>query len=716
LQALAIREKKVHVYGTPELPWKPVQVFFDAEGSEDSGFAYLLGVLVIESDNKTMHSFWADGPDHEVQVFDAFLDLLEGREDFVLFHYGSYERRLLKRMKKVVKRTKLVDRLLANATNVLSAIHTGVYFPTFSNGLKDIGRYLGCAWTAEDASGLQSLVWRTRWAQTRDQDWKDKLLTYNAEDCAALRKITEFVRAIAEAATHLSEEGADNTAGPRVAWANEIVAPSSRREWCRAHFALKDFEDVNRCAYFDYQREKIYLRTSTAVRRACRRLRRKRMKAKPPVNREVEIMSSVCPKCKGKRVVRLDGQMHSKLAYDLKFTAGGIRRQVIRCTAARHCCRDCNHQFLPEQYKRLDRHLQGLKSWAMYQHVVYRISLEHLEAMFEECFGLRVGCWELHMLKSLMANRYRITIERILERIVRGELAHADETHANLKQGKGYVWALANMEDVVYLYRPNRETTFLKDLLRDFKGVLVSDFYSGYDSLPCPQQKCLIHLIRDFNSDLKASPFDQEFKALAGEFGKLLRPIIATIDKYGLKKYHLYKHKAEVTRFFRVLESRFYHSELAEGYQKRLLKNEGKLFTFLDHDGVPWNNNNAEHAMKAFAYYRRITDGMVKEQPLSDYLVLLSIYETCKYRGVSFLKFLLSREEDIEEYCRRGRQKKGPPDLEVYPEGFPRMYPNKKKDQGTKAEPSGGAIEEEGRSEVIGDIHDRGIRPPDNTR
>ena len=37
-------------------------------------------------------------------MFDAFLDLLDGREDFALFHYGSYEKKLLQRMRKVVKR------------------------------------------------------------------------------------------------------------------------------------------------------------------------------------------------------------------------------------------------------------------------------------------------------------------------------------------------------------------------------------------------------------------------------------------------------------------------------------------------------------------------------------------------------------------------------------------------------------------------------------
>ena len=41
-------------------------------------------------------------------------------------------------------------------------------------------------------------------------------------------------------------------------------------------------------------------------------------------------------------------------------------------------------------------------------------------------------------------------------------------------------------------------------------------------------------------------------------------------------------------------------------YKKRFQKKSGeKLFTFLDHDGVPWNNTNAEHAIQRFAKYCR---------------------------------------------------------------------------------------------------------------
>ncbi|HEY6925464.1 MAG TPA: transposase, partial [Steroidobacteraceae bacterium] len=304
--------------------------------------------------------------------------------------------------------------------------------------------------------------------------------------------------------------------------------------------------------------------------------------------------------------------------------------------------------------------------------------------MFEDCFGLRVGFMEVLTIKILMARRYRHTLKGILARIIAGGIVHVDETEVNLQRGKGYVWVLASMEDVVYIYRPNREADFLRDLLRDFKGVLLSDFYPGYESLPCEQQACLVHLIRDMNADLMGNPYDDEFKALAGEFGKLLRSIVDTVDRFGLKKWHLHKHKAEVARFFRELAARNYRSELAEGYQKRLQRNEGRLFTFLDHDGVPWNNNAAEHAIKAFARFRELYDGQMSEDGLSDYLVLLSVQQTCKYRGVNFLKFLLSREEDVGTFCGRRRERTKPPAVEVYPRGFSRTHRKVEGDEGIK--------------------------------
>jgi len=306
----------------------------------------------------------------------------------------------------------------------------------------------------------------------------------------------------------------------------------------------------------------------------------------------------------------------------------------------------------------------------MFQHVEYRISLGTISKMLAEFFGLSVCPAEIHMLKALMAQYYKPTYQKLLEKILSGVLLHVDETEVKLQTRKGYIWVFTNLEEVVYMYRPSREGDFLRELLKNFQGVLVSDFYAPYDGFQCPQQKCLIHLMRDINQELLRNPFDEELKQITQPFGSLLRAVIETVDEHGLKQKYLKQHIRKIAEYFRLLSGQSFRSEAAEGLRARLTKYRDKLFTFLSHDGVPWNNNNAEYAVKQFAYYRENTVGNMRESGLIDYLVLLSICQTCRYKGVSFLRFLLSRGRDVDAFCEGKPRRRHSLAIELYPKGF----------------------------------------------
>jgi hypothetical protein len=159
--------------------------------------------------------------------------------------------------------------------------------------------------------------------------------------------------------------------------------------------------------------------------------------------------------------------------------------------------------------------------------------------------------------------------------------------------------------------------------------------------------------MRDFNDGLLTDPLDQELKELGQKFGHLLQAIITTVDRFGLKARHLRKHKRAAGQFFAAIAPVASDSEVVRKLKKRITRYRGKLFTFLDYNGIPWNNNNAEHAVKHFAKYRRLANGRLSERGLKDYLTLLSIFETCRYKAVSFLGFLLSKERDIDSFAER---------------------------------------------------------------
>ena len=551
--------------------------------------------------------------------------------------------------------------------NVLSLIHSHFYFPTYSNGLKAIAGHLGFRWSESDASGIQSLVWRKRWEETKQDTYKKRLVQYNQEDCDGLRRVTEVISALSTTGPmKLSIQDGTELQAQKL---DDILPPSSRREWCNADFAVQDFQFINDCARFDYQHDRVFIRTNRSLRRNkpknCHPQNRK-WNLRP--NRKVEVTVEKCPFCGRAKLSKTSDGRLVRYGYDLDVRSTGIRRKVIRFTTAWYYCKQCDKKFVPDDYLRLAEHFHALKSWAMYEHVAHRKSYANVAESIRDFFRLPIRTPRILEFKKELAHFYAPTFNNMIKKIVAGQLVHADETEVHVRPlTKGYVWVFTNMEEVVLLYKPSREGDFLHDLLSEFRGVLVTDGYSAYDSLKCPQQKCLVHLMRDFNQDIRSNPWDEELKILAGDFGALLRAIVTTIDQYGLKRNRLVKHQRAIKRFFSNVEKQQFRSETANAYRTRLLKNRDKLFTFVEFDNVPWNNNNAEHAVKHFAYYREYADGLITESGLKDYLVLLSVYLTCKYKRVNFLGFLMSRETDIDEFDRNSKRRRPNSSIELHP-------------------------------------------------
>jgi len=553
LQALAIRDQRIYVYDQPACPSSQVQIYLDVESDPDAGFIYLIGCIVVAGENVTQHAFWADTKAEEHSIFESFLAVVMQYADCRIFCYGAFEREFIQRMRRTASRPELVDAILARLVNVLALLYTHMYFPTYVNGLKAVGRCIGATWTASDASGQQSIVWRARWIETGDPVWKEMLMTYNAEDCSALRRVTDLLRATATLGASEALPSSDR-GRPPITLVQEAEQLASYHTWRPVDFVHEDYAFINKHAYFNYQQEHVYVRTNPLLRR-----QRARKLPSPnrrlPATKSVTIIAESCPRCGSDQVesgVKQTGRRYKprlKRAFDLVIGPSGVRRVIIEVRTTVHRCLACEEEFVPQEHHRLDKHFHGLKSWVIYHYVECRVSMIIIPKMIEELFGIRVFPAEIFMFKTLMAQIYTETVQQILNRILAGPLLHVDETEVKLQKGKGYVWVFASLDSVVYLYRTNREGDFLRELLKDFRGVLISDFYAAYDGIDCPQQKCLIHLMRDMNQELLNNPFDSDLKAITQSFGVLLRQIITTVDTYGLRHMYLQQHDDDVKRF-----------------------------------------------------------------------------------------------------------------------------------------------------------------------
>jgi predicted RecB family nuclease len=652
LQARALRDNKVYIHGKPQLPLAPASAYLDIESIPGRKLHYLFGMLTVTDGVESYYPFWVEDASDEVAVFITFCQFVAALSDTTLvFHYGNYEAKVLKAMARRLgdEHVVLVDRALASCRNVLSVIHRHCYFPTYSNSLKDVASFLGYRFDNPIGSGLRSIMFRERWERTADDELKGALIRYNRQDCEALRTICAFVSKSAVLATERSTFSGNN---------EEVVSTDSLRKvgegnrpiFRKAEFSCPEFEVVNKCAYFDYQRDRVFART----RRVPRNLNGHRA---PKTERRLSLATTVSQTCKrctacGSRNIICEKKF-VRWIIDLKYykTKIGVKKWQPRYLFLHYRCQKCRELLIcpnvPFVASSRAIYGHGLMCWCVYHNIVGKQSMLSVHRGLRDIFNLNIHCQNMYRFRSTLSKHYGGLRDEILATILKSNVVHIDETPVKLRKTTGYVWVVSSATEVCYIFRDTREGGFLQGLLGAYDGVLVSDFFTAYDSLNCPQQKCLIHLMRDLNDDLRKDPYNQEMRSIAEPFGRLLKEIVLAIDRYGLRRRHLHKYARPAEKLCSTIAERQFTSANAAKYQNRFDKYRDKIFAFLQYDGVPWNNNNAEHAIHHFAKIRRFTDGTFTRDSLQQLLVLLTVIQTCEYRRVNPLRFLLSGDHQL---------------------------------------------------------------------
>jgi len=325
LQAQAIREDKALVHGSTAFNINKPRIYFDIESAPHRNGAYLIGAIVELNKSHRYYCYWADGELDTSTIFADFLRLLDAYSTPALIHYGSFETAVLRRVKSKLPEalSESVERAIARSVNILSFIRCRVYFPTFSNSLKDIAGYLGMKWSAPNSFGIQSLAWREKWLESGELFWKNQLLQYDKEDCEALRLVTEFLDKLHSSPTDIA--ASKNLA---VAFTKDLPRSASKRPiFGTATFFLPDFEVINRCGHFDYQRDRVSARFPGRRKKNTSLLKiRRRRKLK--VNKVQHIAARKCQKCRSRNILPV--RRLARQIIDLKFSPYGVKKWVVR--------------------------------------------------------------------------------------------------------------------------------------------------------------------------------------------------------------------------------------------------------------------------------------------------------------------------------------------------------------------------------------------------
>lgn len=246
--------------------------------------------------------------------------------------------------------------------------------------------------------------------------------------------------------------------------------------------------------------------------------------------------------------------------------------------------------------------------------------------------------------------------DRLRAKLLQHEVLHADETtlqvlHEEGKkpQSKSYMWLYRTSGDtdhpiVLYEYQPDRKAERPKEFLKDFKGYLHADGYSGYHKLPedITVVGCWAHARRKFDEVLKGMSEKAQTGSLtlrAKQYCDRLFELERQFSSLSADKRHLKRHelsKPLMEELFRWIKAQHASTKSAFGNAAGyVLAQQKYLARFLLDGRLEISNNRAERSIKPFVIGRKnfLFANTVRGAKAS--AVMYSLIETAKENGIN---------------------------------------------------------------------------------
>lgn len=263
-------------------------------------------------------------------------------------------------------------------------------------------------------------------------------------------------------------------------------------------------------------------------------------------------------------------------------------------------------------------------------------------ALFVETV-LKIPCSAALTVKhqNIATEALRANYEELEQAVQRSPAVNFDETATKEGNQKAWLWVAATAAFTLFAVRLTRAGAVAKDLLSDFRGVITTDRYSGYDWCK-RRQLCWAHLMRDFQWLIdrggEAARIGTKLQQVGVELFRHWHDYRGgSIDRETMRhriaalKWQVYEALEEGTL---VLNGK------AAGMCRHMLERYDMMWTFLDHEGVEPTNNAGERALRHAVIWRKLSFGTQSASGSRFVETMLSVIETCRQQDHDVLQFV----------------------------------------------------------------------------
>ncbi len=332
------------------------------------------------------------------------------------------------------------------------------------------------------------------------------------------------------------------------------------------------------------------------------------------------------------------------------------RPEVIKVEQEKKYCPDCKEVITAKSELALPKADIGLNSTILicYLWVALCLPFTKIRDYLKAFFGKDISTSGLsrHVIRvsKIMGDVYK----EILGDINNAVTLHADETGWRVRGKNWWLWVFGTQESAYFTVDQSRGGSVVRRVLGEiFLGLLVVDGWSAYLKLICEQQSCMAHLMRKIRKFRDAFPHLSSIVKFYMKLRRILRDgekLQTDREKLGEKVFQrrLERLKKRLEKLVNWPDP----DDILQEIIKKVKRQQPRILTFVEHPDAPCHNNYGEYLIRIGVLKRKVSGGSVSAEGANAYAILLSIYVTCKLRGISFPKYM---KVSLQHYIRTGK-------------------------------------------------------------
>lgn len=385
--------------------------------------------------------------------------------------------------------------------------------------------------------------------------------------------------------------------------------------------------------------------------------RKKPVPNTPPI----QVIPKICPHCHDPNIHEVKSATQRRTVTDIPLPSYEVYEIIYHrcwCPTCKKLVRDVvpwmpsNQEFGP-----------FIACWIAY-HRILGLTIPKIRSSLFETYGIKISDDTVLKLENWVAETLQEDYSNLKEEIAKADIVNADETSFRVGGENGWLWTFVNSLASLYVVAPTRGHDVPVEVLEGFNGILGRDAWKPYDFVECSgHQMDLLHVNRwleraeirhgvEPRTILTSRPMKLNRRGRPPEkflyFADGVRAILKRAIEYAeteppppIKERK--KAREDFEDEMKALLEKDWKDKDAIRISKELRKRLNMLFTFVDVEGVPWHNNDAERAIRKGVLIRKISGGRRTWKGADIFQVLLSISETAKKKGENFIQLVEER-------------------------------------------------------------------------